>query len=926
MKQPLRFPRSAVASAMLLLASAASPLATAITPGPAPAKAPTSALSAPGVTTLAKLPTAGTLARTVAEPNGPNLLLLELALVSSVLTDAFTAYEVGDDLLLPLGELARLLTLGITVDPATRTASGFLLQESRTFRLELDAARVLLPGNGGAPEAVDPALIQWIDDDLYVASRLLQRWWPLDLVLSMSALSLKVEPRETLPIQARLARERAARGLRGRAGKGKADLGYATADRDYRLLSIPFVDQTLGMQASRDSKGKTTTGAAYSAFMTGDLLGMEAALYVSSSKDKPQPDARLTLSRHDPDGGLLDPLGATALRLGNVGVPALANVMRGAGGGNGLVVSNRPLNQPSSYGLHKLRGDLPPGWDVTLYFNDALIGFQQARPDGLYEFEDQTLVFGRNEFRLVFNGPLGQSRVERQEFLLDQTLTKPGEMFYTAGAQRADDGSSRQTVQMDLGLAENLAATVGVVGVKTARPAGNTGVNFNEPPRTYTNLGLRASAAGMLLSADLASAEGGGHLTELGVRTSLGRFSLNATHTRLNGFVSDFFTATSDPLRTRDRARLSGTLPVPGTGLRLPVGFDVFREVTESGRRSLNAQARLSLNVAGTSVTNALNWQSSAGQASSSGALQVSRRVAGVGLSSQLAYILRPTATVASVALAADKSLGLASRLNFGMVRSFNPGQTTITAGFTRNFGSFGLGVSGRVGSNGDRGVGVQVFMALGHDPRSGRWVRDWQPMAGSGVVSARAFIDDNMNGLFDDGEAPVEGVGFLLNGGGRHPARTDASGLAYLSRLAPGTYTDVGLDTATLEDPQWQPMVEGMRVLPRPGKVHELNFPVVMTGEVDGTVFLLEAGKPRGIGNAEVELVYPQGVVAASTRSGNDGYYILPAIKPGRYTVRINPAQLEKLALRANTPVDLMVRGDGDFLNGMDFVLRKNP
>lgn len=116
------------------------------------------------------------------------------------------------------------------------------------------------------------------------------------------------------------------------------------------------------------------------------------------------------------------------------------------------------------------------------------------------------------------------------------------------------------------------------------------------------------------------------------------------------------------------------------------------------------------------------------------------------------------------------------------------------------------------------------------------------------------------------------------------------------------------------------------MRVLPRPGKVHELNFPVVMTGEVDGTVYLLEAGKPRGIGNAEVELVDPQGVVAVSTRSGNDGYYILPAIKPGRYTVRINPAQLDKLALKTNTPVDLLVRGDGDFVNGMDFVLRKKP
>jgi hypothetical protein len=84
---------------------------------------------------------------------------------------------------------------------------------------------------------------------------------------------------------------------------------------------------------------------------------------------------------------------------------------------------------------------------------------------------------------LVFNGPLGQTRVEREVFLLDQTLTKPGELYYTAGAQHADDGSTRQTVQMDLGLADNLAATVGLVGVKQGQPEGSS-TNLTEPPNT----------------------------------------------------------------------------------------------------------------------------------------------------------------------------------------------------------------------------------------------------------------------------------------------------------------------------------------------------------------------------------------------------------------------------------------------------------
>jgi len=906
-----RFTRGKLASAVLLLASLN-------TPQPGWSQMP-GLPTAPSAPPMARQP-----ALAPARTSEPNLLLLEVRLDGSLLNEAFTAYELGDDVLLPLGELARLLTLGITVDPATRTAAGFVLQEERSFRLEMDSARVLLPGSAGSSQAVDPALLRWIDDDLYVASRLLQRWWPVDLELSLSSLRLKVLPRETLPIQARLARERAAKGLRGRSGYGEHDPGYPRAERDYSVLSVPFIDQTLGLQTSRDASGKTTTSAAYSAFITGDLLGMEAALFVTSTKDKPQPEARLTLSRHDPDAELLGPLRARSVTLGHVGVPALANVMRGAGGGKGLVLSNRPLNQPSSYGLHKLHGDLPTGWDVTLYFNDALIGFQQGRSDGLYEFEEQPLVFGRNEFRLVFNGPLGQARVERQVFLLDQTLTKPGKLYYTAGVQRGDNGSTRQTVQMDVGLVDSLAATMGLVGVKPATK--NTGTSQPGPERQYANLGLRASMAGALLSADLAHAQGGSHLVELGVRTSLAGFSLDATHAQLKGFVSDFFGASSDPLRTRERARISGSVGLPGTGLRLPLGLDVLHEVTESGRASNNAQARLSLNVAGTSFTHSLNGQSSAGSRSSGGMLQVSRRVAGVGLSSQLAYTIKPVSQVASLAITVDKSLNLDSRLNLGLVRTLRPGQTVVTAGYTRNFGSFGVGVSGRHGNKGDMGLGVQIFMALGRDPRTGRWVQDWQPLAGSGVVSARAFIDDNMNGRFDEGEPPVEGVGFIMNGGGRHPVRTNSDGLAYLSRLAPKLYADVGIDVATLEDPHWQPLVPGVRVLPRPGKVHQVDFPVVMTGEIDGTVYLMRDGKQGGIGNAEVELVDVQGAVVTRVRSGTDGYYVMPAIRPGRYRLRISPVQLDKLGLNPVDAVAIQMRGDGDFINGKDFLLSKKP
>lgn len=857
------------------------------------------------------------------QPDELNPLVFELQLDNSRLSDSFSAYEVDQEVLLPVGELARLLTLGVTVDPSTRIASGFLLQENRSFRLDFDKAEVILPGQTST-EQVDASLIRWIDDDLYVASSLLQRWWPVDFNVSFSALTMKVIPREQLPIQARLERERSLGKKQGR-GSDRLDLNYPLLDTDYQFFSAPFVDQTLGFQSSRNSAGKNTFDASYSALLTGDLLGMEASFYVSSTKSKSETETRFTLERYDPEPNMLGPLGARSLRLGHVSTPALNNVIRsGTGGSRGFLISNKPLTQSSSFGVHKPQGELQPGWDVTLYFNDALIGLRQSRSDGLFEFEEQQLVFGRNEFRLVFNGPLGQTRVERQVFVLDRTLTRPGEVHYTVAAQRSDDGSKRQIAQFDVGLAEMFSVTAGLSGFEQKRST--TGNSTGQLSTGYANVGLRSSVAGFLLNADIARSEDDGHLSELGLRTSVAGYSIEATRIRLRDFLSEYFSQSGDPLSSRDRLRLNGSLAWQGQGLRVPLTLDVSREKTLQGRETLNLQTRQSLNLTGTNLSHLLSWQSTSGVKSTSGSIQVSRRVAGIGLNSQLAYTFKPKSELVSLALTGDKFLAQNTRVNLGLVRTFTSNQTSITAGYTRNLGSFGWSLTGRYGSKGDRAVGVQFFMAMGRDARKGRWVNDWQPLASAGAVSARAFLDANMNGTWDADEQPLKGVGFLMNGNGRPAARTDESGLALLTRLSPRAYTDLALDSGTLEEPQWEPSVEGFRVLPRPGKVYQMDFPVVTTGEVDGTVSLREGGKTRLIGNAELELVNTQGVVVNSVRSSSDGYYLFDRIRPGKYQLRVNPGQVERLKLEPLVPLHVTILGDGEILSGQDILLIKRP
>ncbi|MFN3304909.1 MAG: hypothetical protein ACK44A_14480 [Roseateles sp.] len=595
-----------------------------------------------------------------------NLLVLEVQLDGMVLSDSLAAYQDGGQTLLPLGELARLLTLAIQVQPERGSANG-TLRGDKAFGLNLADAQVTLAGR---EQGFEPRLAGVVGDDIDVSRRLLGRWLPVDLQLDLAALQLKVVPLEKLPLQARLERERLAAAL---AGASAADTrpNYPYQQSTPGLIGVPSIDQSFGADArfGRDSR---QFKAAYTAYLTSDLLGMEGSAYVLKTRDKARPDLRLTLARHDPEAELLGPLHARAVALGHLALPSVRNVMQGSVSGNGVSVSNRPLDQPNSFDRHSLRGELP-------------------------------LSFGNNEFRLVFHGPLGQLRVEKQSFMLDRASLKPGELQYTLASQLAEDGTVRSLAQAELGLGQRLTGQFGWV----RRPG-----PVNGSPQDYGQLGL-------------------------------------------------------------------------------------------------------------------------------------------------LAYL--------------DQAI-LSSRL-----------------------------------------VGM----------RGGRWNLDGQPLAGSGAVSARAFVDRNMNGIRDADEELVPNAGFILNGGGRHPRLTGPEGTALLNRLAPGRYADIALDPTTLEDPQWRPLTPGTRVLPRPGRVEMLEFPVIVTSEVEGTVWLAEAnGKKRGIGAAQLELVDHDGQVVATTSSA-DGYYLFHQVAPGLRRLRIAPDQAAKLKLQGALARDVDVPGNGDFLSGQDLELR---
>lgn len=305
------------------------------------------------------------------------------------------------------------------------------------------------------------------------------------------------------------------------------------------------------------------------------------------------------------------------------------------------------------------------------------------------------------------------------------------------------------------------------------------------------------------------------------------------------------------------------------------------------------------------------------------GALQMGRGFAAFGLRGQANYSLAPSWELTALALSAERRLPLGYIVNAAVTRTLDTAETRYGLGLNKKLGQYGLGINGAYSTHGEFTLSAQLFAALGREPRTADWVFEGLPMADSGLASVRVFLDENLNGEMDEGEAPLKGVGFSIDGGKRE-LRTNAEGIAYLRRLPTKQGVNLTVDPATLEDPQWLVQTEGVQLVPRAGRPAELDFPVIMTGEVDGAVLLVRGKNSRPLAGVTLELLPldPGRPPVREARTAFDGFYVIESIPPGDYLLRVSPADLKRLRLTDTGQRLITVSAKGELINGVELLL----
>ena len=840
-------------------------------------------------------------------PRDNDLRILEIRVAQYKLEDVIPAYKYEDVVLIPIGTLSELLDIAITIKPGS--AQGFIFKEEWTFMLDTTRAEVVLQGK---PESYDSSLVHELDDDIYVESNLLSKWMLMTLDIDLFSSRMWVTSKEKLPFLKRLEREQRIAKSLARLNRTKQD--YPKHHESYKDWSVPFIDQTLAAGLVKDKNGDTDLTYHYTTHVSADLLKHESTWYINGDDDDTIDEFRVTMARHDEDAELLGFMKARKYAFGNVPEPRLNLITSSGSLEPGVAVSNYPLGRQIVYDKHRFRGTLLPGWEVELYHNNALIGYQQGPVDGLYDFPDIPLLFGNNHFRLVFYGPQGQIREEEEHYNLSQSLTKKGEHYYLATATTDEVDGNRTTAQYDYGINENISSSFALVSIPLDE-------GLEREQHNYLKAGLRGFWESYLVSLDFIDDSASGTAIELDAQTQIDSTVIGFTNVEFSDFFSEEFIPSAVQLSRRTNLNINTAIP-PSIIPRMPFDIGIRRDEFENGGNLLEITNRISVNARGYAITNSLTRQKTTGQdALFNGAFQVSTNVKHYRLRGSVNYEFEPDTELTNLAATLDPGMYKDYNLSFGITHSLDQDLTEYSASANKATGKYNLSFGARYNSDNEINFDVALSVGFGYEPRRHEWDSNASTVANQGSVSARVFLDSDQDGIFGENDEPLEDIGFTLNNG-YSAGRTAEDGIVFLTGRPPYEPLNVVISPQTLADPLWTPALEGVQITPRPGHAILLEFPVFMSGEVDGTVYLSRNNKEFGVGRVMVELVDKNNRVLRTAETAYDGFYVMGNIPLGEYRMRVSNQQLDKLSLKLESEESVVITTNNQFVSGVDFVL----
>jgi hypothetical protein len=833
------------------------------------------------------------------------LMILALYLGNRILINGFIAYKEEGKIWLPLTDIMTGFEYPIKVYANNGVAKGWFLDEDRKFSLDLSLGKAEIDGKDFY---LDSSKVELHENDIFVEIEELEKWFPVQLDFDTGRHGIVVNSVEPLPIEVREEIEK----NRKKAGSGfsKKDLDNAVDADGY--FSGPLTDISVSHQRTK-RKDDTFSDTNYSVVSYANLLDLDAMLSMNViDEDKIW---RTRLGRKSLDNNILG--FAREFQMGDV-FSSSSPLVAGSALGRGAYITSFEDYQLTESGNITLEGELLEGWEVELYQNGNLVDYITESQENRYFFNVPSLS-GINNMKLVFYGPQGQKRKEEKTFYVDPNMAREGKFEMKASyieedrnVIESDDSNnnnmwddeeiypSRFMIEGEYGLSDLAAFNLAYFNLPD--------VHDDSVQKDYVSAAIKGSLLGFLSELHLAR-----ELDEkdvgyfLNFKGEVLDWNLSLTHSEFNGLESERSYYGGNFLKSKSSLRIAGYVDLLYID-RLPLSFSFNNKINANNLSEEELSARVSYNMFKyyRLSTNVKFKDDFYDNDTVAGGTQLGRRYGKWGIRGTIDYDIKPENTLNNTSVNldyqfdSDMNAVLTFKRNF--INSYYVENTddkidTISLGvnYKSEYGAFGGEFM--ASSNDTQSIGINYSVGIGYDNYENKLHLNGKGYRGSGAVSARAYLDKNQNEEYDEGEYLVKKVAFTSNKNREN--KTDEEGYVFLENLTSYDVEKLKVKQDSIEeDFTWVPAdADGYKIIPRPGAVSRLDFPIWETGDIEGTIYQKrDSGEVSEMKGIEVKVVDPKGEVVDKRISAFDGYYLFQRLPLKEYKLEFDNKQLQEL------------------------------
>ncbi|WP_440055589.1 MSCRAMM family protein [Pseudoalteromonas sp. T1lg65] len=786
--------------------------------------------------------------------------------------------------------------VGFAIYPqAEHRYEGWFFQPENTFSLDMKTGIVEINGERITLTADE---FQLIEDEVFISDVMVNTLFDVRLLTSTQDLSVKLLSKRSLPIEAQ--QRRHAREVSASRSSSEPTLPWKPSP--YQTLGRPVIDGQLRMLADNDENN-----ISYSVLGAQDFVNWQASYFLYGRKGDLFERSQIALHRADPGGKALSVGTFTEVSVGDVQATQIgANMF--AQQGRGVRFSDRPLTRPINNQRILISGPVQVGWDVELYRNGLLIAQQNNIEIGRYEFENVDLLYGENVFELVMYGEQGQVVKETQTYYTQQNAVKKGRGFYEVSLTEigksvfgdeqytASNASWQLNGRYDYGLTEDLAVYAGYQHIKGKK-------NFAD--EQYVTAGVSANLnKSVLLDVDFNHGEYDDFLA-LNVRTKL-----------LGQQISSRYEIKRDKETNNDAERLNIQMlgdfmlgQMPKVAYRFE--YNLFQNELQADRQTF--QSLFSIGNHWGRFSNQLTWRQVDGNNSDlEGYFRWQRRIFGIYSRMTARYDIQPEAEFQSLEAELSKQIAEAFDLNFTHFNDSRQSYRYNKIGISWNHDDFRLFGDFKYDSNDDWNMSISSQFSIGTAHTLDDVFITSKRLSRTGSLMVKAFVDDNNNGYYDEGEKPLPEVVVRARQNFAR-GKTDENGIVLLPSMVNYKKTDIVIEPDSIPDPFLIPASEGFSFTPRPGFIEYAEIPFVHSSEIEGVVELTEEEGSKPLGFTSVSLYDSSGKEVARTKTAYDGFYYFVGLKPGTYRAAVSDA--EKLSISSKEIIEVELSANGDVL-----------